>query len=399
MVARRMALAADCQQAKRRGRIVSMSKRKLNILHIALSIGETNACYNQFCLPMVKQRNITICTYFESDIAPHEAITLFEGNNSLTGFMRVLNAALAEKEYDVIHAHSPHVALLFLLGTLPVHRRLAPSTVVTVHDSYQNFKWRNRLMFIPVFASFRRVVCCGKASYDSFPALYKWLAGDRLRAVQNGLDITRVDRIAASNRQRPVPKEDFTVTAISRLVEIKNPHSVLSAFQQSNGQANQTSRLVYIGAGPLRDSLLAQRKELGLENHVELTGLIPREKVFEHLLAADLFISASRGEGLPVAVLEAMACGCPVLLSDIPPHREIADGVGFVPLVPPDDVAGFAQEIGKFREMPASERTNIGQKCRELVEERFSLQAMHAGYKRIYAELVDDDVELFEGIG
>jgi len=314
---------------------------------------------------------------------------VFEGDGSLTGFFRTLKAALEAKDYDVIHAHSPHVGLLFLAATLFGSRKFASSAVITVHDSYPNYKLRNRLMFVPVFASFRRVICCSHASFKSFPVFYKWLAHGRLGVVQNGLDIARVDRIAAKTQQRPLEKSDFTVVAISRLVEIKNPCAVLTAFQQS---MDPISRLVYIGDGPLRHALIAKSREAHLENNIDFTGLIPREKVFEHLFGANLFISVSRGEGLPVAVLEAMTCRCPVLLSDIPPHREIAEGVDFIPLIQPDDEMGFAREIKRFREMPTAERAAIGQKCRKLVEERFSLDAMHAGYDGIYAQIMDRQV-------
>lgn len=346
-----------------------------------LAVRETSAPYNQFSLPLAEEHDITLCTYFPSDVAPPRTISLFEGNGSLAGFLRVLKAALAAKQYDVVHAHSPHVALFFLLGTM-FARRLPPA-VVTVHDSYQNYKLRNRLMFLPVFAGFQRVVCCGQASYDSFPGLYRWLAGERMTSVRNGLDIARVDGIAADSVQPP-PRPEFTVIAIGRLVAIKNPFAVVTAFQLS---ADANSRLIFIGDGPLRPSLIAASGDTGLGDQIEFSGIIPREKVFQHLLAADLFISTSRGEGLPVAVLEAMACGCPVLLSDIPPHREIAEGVDFIPLIHPDDGTGFAREIKRFRALPASERSTIGQRCRELVEERFSMAGMHAGYADIYAQV------------
>lgn len=366
---------------------MSEPKSKLNILRIILAVRETSAPYNQFSLAWADKHDITICAYFASDIIPPKTITIFEGDGSLKGFFRALKAALNAKTYDIIHVHSPHLGLLFLIATLFSYGRFVPSTVITVHDSYQDYKLRNRLMFLPVFASFRRVVCCSQASYDSFPILYKWLAGNRLCVIQNSLDIDRVDRIAANIRREPRRTSGFTVIAISRLVDIKNPFSVVSAFQQATDQA---SRLAYIGDGPLRHSLVSKSREDGHENRIEFTGLIPREKVFEYLLNADLFISTSRGEGLPVSVLEAMACRCPVLLSDIPPHREIAEGLDFIPLIQPDDIAGFAREIKKFSEMPVSERTTLGQTCRRVIEERFSLPAMHAAYEEVYSQVINN---------
>jgi glycosyltransferase involved in cell wall biosynthesis len=360
------------------------SNRALKVLHLVLSIGETSAPYNEHCLPWADKRDITICTYFASGIKPPRAIRFFGGDGSLKGFFRVLKAALSEKEYDVIHAHSPHVGLLFLFAKLFAFGKLTSATVITVHDSYQNYKPRNRLMLIPVFAGFQRIVCCSRASFDSFPAVYKRLAGDRLCAIQNGLDIARVDRIAEYSHPRALKNGDFRVVAVSRLVDIKNPFSVIAAFQQS---VNADSRLVYVGDGVLRNSIIAEIRKASLEDQIELTGLIPREKVFEQLLGADLFISTSRGEGLPISVLEAMACCCPVVLSDIPPHREIAEGVDFIPLIRPNDVSGFAHEIKRLREMSVSERAKIGQECRKLVEERFSLSAMHAEYEQVYIQI------------
>ncbi|MCC6454640.1 MAG: glycosyltransferase family 4 protein [Caldilineaceae bacterium] len=368
------------------------SSGKLQILRVLLAIRETSAPYNLFFLPWANKHDISICTFFTSDVTPPETLTLFEGNGSVTGFIRALKAALDAKEYDIIHIHAPHLGFLFLIANLFSNRKFAHSTVITVHDSYQNYKFRNRLMYLPVFANFQRIVCCSRASYDSFPALYRWLAGDRLRFVQNGLDLSRVDRIAA-NHQRSEQTGDFLVVAISRLVDIKSPFSVLAAFQQA---ADPSSKLVYMGDGPLRQSLIAKR-EATPEARIEFTGLIPREKVFENLLNADLFISTSLGEGLPIAVLEAMACRCPVLLSDIQPHREIAQGTDFIPLVPVGDVAGFAREIKRFREMPAAERARIGQACRDLVEEKFSLRAMHAGYEEVYAQITNHPALSYSG--
>jgi glycosyltransferase involved in cell wall biosynthesis len=105
-------------------------------------------------------------------------------------------------------------------------------------------------------------------------------------------------------------------------------------------------------------------------------------------MKANLFVSASDREGMPIAVLEAMACQCPVVLSDIPPHREIADGEDFIPLIAPDDAEGFAKEIKRIRNMDRFEKLELGRKCRKLVERRFSLAAMHKNYARLYEQLL-----------
>ena len=357
--------------------------RPLSILRLILAIGEESAPYNQFSLALTSQHNITICTYFKSSISLPKEITLFEGNDSLKGFFRALKAALDRTEYDIIHAHSPHLGFLYLVANF-MHREFTTPTVYTTHDSYRNYRLRNKLLLIPVFAFFNRVVCCGYASRNSFTAPYKWLAGDRLRAIQNGVDIERIEGLINEN-QPSLGVGIFNVVTIGRLEKVKNHRSVLKAFQQfSDGK----SRLQIIGEGRLHTSIASEVAASDMGEVVELTGLIPRERVYKRLLEADLFVTASRGEGLPVAVLEAMACHLPVVLSDIPPHREIAEGVDFIPLIECDDVNGFALEIERFRRMPAPARAEIGAKCRRHVEKRFHLAKMHNGYSEIYRELV-----------
>jgi glycosyltransferase involved in cell wall biosynthesis len=355
---------------------------KLSILHIILAAKETSAPYNEHCLPWANARNITVCAFFKGDVTPPAAIRLFEGDGSMPGFFRVLSAALRDRSYDIIHVHSPHLGVLFLIATF-FNRRITPAMVVTVHDSYQNYKFRNKLLFLPVFAGFRRVVCCSRASYDSFPGFFKLLAGDRLCFAQNGPDIERIDRIAA--RHTPAePTGAFTSVAIGRMAPVKNPFGLLEAFGRG---ADGSSRLVWIGDGALRPALMDKARVMGVEKEIDFTGLIPRETVFDHLLDADLYISTSFGEGLPLSVMEAMACGCPVLLSDIPPHREIAETVDFIPLVKPEDAAGFSRELKRFQAMNPEERKAIGRKCRKLVQERFSMTAMHARYREIYSQV------------
>ncbi|HJW91860.1 MAG TPA: glycosyltransferase family 4 protein [Anaerolineales bacterium] len=371
---------------------------RLRILHVILAIKPTNCQYNEHCLPMLHKRDITICTFFKSEITPPAGITLFSGDSTLVGFHRALLAAFSGSEYDIIHVHTPHAGVL-LLATLflaGLYSKLIPSSVHTVHNSFQNFKLRNKLMFLPSFIFFRRLVFCSYSAYDSFPAFYKWLGGNRMHVIQNAVDLDRIDRILKWNQSRATLSGQFTIATVG-LIKMKNPLTVLEAFRQSS---DEVSQLVFIGEGKPRPMVAQEVDQSGLHNQVRMTGLIGRDSVFEYFAQADVYVSASWGEGLPVAVLEAMACRNPVILSDIPPHREIAVDSDFIPLVKPGDAAGFAREIHKFREMSTAERAKIGQNCRKLIEERFSLPAMHAGYEEVYRQIVGTQLgSIIEAIG
>jgi glycosyltransferase involved in cell wall biosynthesis len=335
-------------------------------------------------------RKISICTYFRSEVTPPSAIRLFDGDGTVRGFFRAFRAALAAGEYDVIHVHTPHAGILLLAALFKdgLYRKLKPSIIHTIQNSYGSFAPRHKLMFIPSFPLFERLVFCSQAAYDSFPAALKWLGGRRMDVVQNAVDLGRIDSAVRSAPASGASK--FSVVSVG-LIKIKDPTAVLEAYRRNH---DEDSGLVFLGEGGLRPKVESELERAGLRDHVSLAGMVERDSVFEHFSQADLFVSASWGEGLPVAVLEAMACRCPVLLSDIPPHREIAEGVDFIPLVQPGDVAGFAREMKKFKEMTPAERASVGDRCREIVEKKFSLQAMHSSYKRIYSRMVSPETEI-----
>jgi glycosyltransferase involved in cell wall biosynthesis len=363
--------------------------KRFRILHIILGLTPTNGQYNEHCLPLRKTRDITICTYFKSEITPPEEITLYDGDSTLRGFFRALGSALKEREYDVIHVHTPHAGLLLLVYLFfsGLYGKLKHATVHTVQNSYGNFRVSHQLMFLPSFAFFQYLVFCSKSAEESFPTIFKWLARGRMHVVQNTVDIDRIDNVI--NRvDQDHSSDQFEIVTVG-LIPMKNPLTMMAAYQNS---LNRSGKLIYLGEGKLRPSVESEAKRNGLKNQVTLTGMISRDQVFEHYAQADLFVSTSWGEGLPVAVLEAMACRSPVLLSDIPPHREIAEDMDFIPLIKPDDVDGFAREIKRFHEMSSQERNDIGQKCRKIIEEKFTITTMHNAYAKIYSQITGGQI-------
>jgi len=357
--------------------------KRWRILHLTAAVAETSGQYNEHCLPFLRQRDLSICSFHRPAVDPASEIACFDGGGTSLGYLRALRAALGRgQEYDVIHAHSARAGLLFLLASLFRPRDLARS-VYTVQNSYQNYHWGNRLLLVPILIAYRRVVMCSEAVRESLPGWLRRLGGSRIRVVQNAVHVERVTR-AVQHCRRSADGETFVVACVGRVIEIKNPFTVLDGFARA---AEPGWKLRFIGDGALRPDVLAEAESRGVGEHVEVTGLIPRDAVFEAVGAADLFVSTSRGEGLPVAVLEAMACGCPVILSDIAPHRELVGDARFVPLVDSEDAQGFAREMRRFRAMSVAERADIGAHCRRHVEDRFGLPVMHAAYERIYDEV------------
>jgi glycosyltransferase involved in cell wall biosynthesis len=367
---------------ERRSERASASTRPVSILHVVIRVAPTSEQFNEHCLPFVGERDLAICSFFPAAIAPPPAIAMFEGDGTLKGFWKALIKALDASSYDVVHVHAPQTAAVLLVASLS-RRRSLDDVVVTIHNSYRNFARRNRALF-PTLALYPNTVFCSHAALASIPVPLRALGRGRFSVIQNGVDTERVDRVLGSSPPQPDPST-FTVATVARLIARKDPSTLLRAFETAVGDAG---RLVFIGGGELEDHIQAEADRLGVAERVEVTGLVPRDDVYRNVARADVCVSPSLGEGLPVAVLESMACGRPVILSDIEPHREIAVGAEFIPLVPPGDVDGFARELTRFREMTPAQRSELGQRCKRLVEDRFSLRSMHRLYGDVYARVL-----------
>jgi glycosyltransferase involved in cell wall biosynthesis/capsular polysaccharide biosynthesis protein len=361
-----------------------MTPAPLSVLHVVVRAGPTNSQYNEHCLPVLAERRITVCSLFPADVKPPPALRMVEGDGTRYGCFRALRKALALGPYDVVHVHAPASGVLTLMTYL-VTRRSRRNLVFTVHNSWPNFRLRNRLFLYWILARYPVVVTCGRSVRDSVPAVLRMLFGGRISVVQNGVDLERIDRVrrglAPPNGH---PTTGVEIVSVNRLIPLKDPYTVLEAFVHASGPDD---RLVLVGDGPLREEIDRALETAHLTRRVELSGLVPRDEVYRMLSRADFLVSASRGEGLPVSVLEAMACGCPVVLSDIPPHREVATLAPGIPLVKTGDIRALADAMRTMSATDPETRRRLGDQGRRCVEEHFSVRSMNDAYGEIYREL------------
>lgn len=172
------------------------------------------------------------------------------------------------------------------------------------------------------------------------------------------------------NRRIFVYAADFT--------ELKNQEFLIREFEKI--PAND-SLLLLLGDGPRYSEL---SRKYGTYKHTLLKGSVLN--VRDYLLAADYYVSSSLLEGLPMAVLEAMAAGLPLLLSEIGPHSEImtlSEGSG--ELFRPDDGDSFA---AAFKRLVTGEIRHMSLCSRDSVYRHFNAEDMSRQYQQLYREIV-----------
>lgn len=161
------------------------------------------------------------------------------------------------------------------------------------------------------------------------------------------------------------------VLAVGRLHRQKGFDTLLDAFAIARAEVD--CRLVILGEGPERAPLLAAADKLGLSYDIDMPGFV--ENPFALMANAGAFVLSSRWEGFPNALVEAMACGAPVIATDCPSGpREILDGGRFGALVPPEN----AQALGKALIATLKARPDIRQS--QARAQSFSVSSAAAQY-------------------
>ena len=364
------------------GRAVTTSGR-LHVLHVVVQAGPANSQWNEHCLPAADRHVITVCSLLPSTVAPDPRIRRYDGTGSRLGALRVLRSALRGGEYDVVHVHAPSSAAL-LLGAAALGRRRVDDVVFTLHNSWPNLRRRNRLLAALAMAVIPTTVACSSSAAASVPRWVRRLARRPMHVVTNGVDVERVARAGEEHYLRPSNGAGRTVVSVGRMIPIKDQATLLTAFASAS---RPHDRLVVLGDGPLRAELEQLAGRLGVAERVELPGLLPRDDVYRLLGRADAYVSTSRGEGLPLSVLEALAARLPAVLSDIPPHREVAAATAAARLVPVGDARAFADALSRLLALPSEQRAALGRSARKAVTDAFSVHSMTDGYARIYAAL------------
>jgi glycosyltransferase involved in cell wall biosynthesis len=145
------------------------------------------------------------------------------------------------------------------------------------------------------------------------------------------------------------PKEPPVLLSVGRLTEQKDYTTLIRAFALVRKE--RSARLMILGDGEDRPKLEALVQELGLEGEVALPGFV--DNPYKYMKRSAVFVLSSKWEGLPTALIEALACGCPVVSTDCPSGpAEILEEGKWGPLVPVGDAHSLAKAIVQVLERP-----------------------------------------------
>ena len=262
-------------------------------------------------------------------------------------------------------------------GRVVVSERNMLSAFISQHAG----KWRWQYLAPLVAHAYRRadaIVAVSQAVANDL-AHATGLAQTAITTAPNPVidDVLRDDVAKARNEPSPGSHRP-TALGVGRLVDQKDPMTLLRAFARV--RRNRDARLVLIGEGNQRQALLDEAAALGIAEDVILPGW--DERPFHAMAMADVFVLASRWEGLPGVLIQALACGCPVVATDAPGgSAEILEHGRYGHLVPVGDVEAMARAIQASLNAPGDRAARLAR------AEDYSVERATA----IYAGLLDPE--------
>lgn len=167
----------------------------------------------------------------------------------------------------------------------------------------------------------------------------------KLRVMRNGVDLERFRPMSQLEARRALGIDGSPLLlSVGYLIERKGHHVLIEALQRL-APIHPGARLVIVGAGPERAALQALAANLGVAEHVHFAGAQPNTQLYRWYSAADIFLLASSREGWANVLLEAMACGTPVVATSIWGTPEVVANDQVGRLVSARDSASFARSI------------------------------------------------------
>ena len=290
-------------------------------------------------------------------------------------YARSLEAALRRHRVTVAHSHEFTMAVY---GAWASWRAGIPH-VITMHGGrYYAARLRRRLALRAAIARSARTAAVSlRLARDLSQDL--WIPPARILTIPNGVRHVRPQRVALRDELSLGPGDRLLVS-VGNLYPVKGHQHLIDALARL-AERHPRLHLAIAGRGELEGALAARARDHGLQGRVHLLGL--RSDIPALLAAADVFVLPSLSEGLPLALLEAMFAGCPIVASDVGEvSAALADGRAGT-LVEPGHPAALAAAIDGLLNDPNRARV-LGEGARARATMEYGIGQMSRRYLEAY---------------
>ena len=365
----------------------------MKILYVT-TIGNTMSFFKDFIKELLNDGNIV-------DIATNDSISsvpesfkelkcrIFSlscnrspiNKGNFIAIKQIRNLVKKEK-YDIVHCHTPIAAVCTRIACRKLREIQNVKVIYTAHGFhfYKGAPLKNWLIYYPIekICSYftDKLITINKEDYK--------LAKKKMRAKEVcyvpgvGIDISRFKNVKVDRnvkrREIGVPEDAILLASVGELIERKNHRLIIQGISQID---NNRIHYIIAGNGPLLSILQKVAKQYNLEHRIHFLGY--RNDIAELYKASDICCLPSFHEGLPVALMEAMACGLPVLCSRIRGNDDLINsygGFGFSP----DNVDECKQAIEKILN---SDMVSLGINNQRNIK-KYSNEKVIAIMKKIY---------------
>ena len=263
-----------------------------------------------------------------------------------------LKALLDREHYDIIHCHTPMGSVIARLAASS-SRNKSTKVIYTAHGFhfYKGSPKLNWLIYYPIEKILsRKTDLLLTMNGEDFEVAKKFKAKKVMKVNGVGMDTSRFkvaskEEKAEAREQFGLKNEDIFAVSVAQLIERKNHSVLINAVAKLQ---NPHFHLFIVGDGVQEQELKELAVSLKVENQIHFLGF--RKDVQKILSAADIFLFASLQEGLPIALMEAMASGLPIIASDIRGNKDLIDHEKGGWLIEPTDVEGFKNAINNALE-------------------------------------------------
>ena len=290
---------------------------------------------------------------------------------------------LREWRPDIMHSHMVHANLL--ARVVRIFYKI-PVLISTAHSIDEGGRWREVAYRLtdPLADLTTNVSRAAVECYIRVGVAPK----NKIRFMPNGIDTTKfIPNKAAGQRLRNELGVDnyFVWLAVGRFEEAKDYPNMLRAFSMIVSKKSDVV-LLLVGQGSLLEEVKKLACELNLEDKVRFLGV--RRDVPDLMNAADAYVMSSAWEGMPMVLLEAGACGLPVVATDVGGNSEVVlnGKTGFI--VPPRNPEALAQAMEKMMALPKEKRLEMGEAGRAYIEANYSLEHVVDQWEGLYMELL-----------